>query len=190
MNNVSKYSIGLLHELAINAAKADYSPTDLASITENDLRQLKRIQSGHAFVADVEHVVDCSADPYVPAGYTVEKHQKSDTWKSGTSLSQMDLYLTDDQMRGVSVEGHKLHEELVAKPVLNANVLDYLLARRHLIPETLEGKRVCFWGTVYRYSNGNLYVRCLSRFRGISDYSAICLDCDFRDIHPAAMRTI
>lgn len=45
--------------------------------------------------------------------------------------------------------------------MLNANVLEYLLAHPDLIPEEWKGKAVFFWGTIYRDSDGGLYVRYL-----------------------------
>ena len=59
------------------------------------------------------------------------------------------------------IRGTELREELKGKPVLNANVLDYLLKHPELIPEEWKGKAVFFWGTIYRDSRGNLCVRCL-----------------------------
>ena len=64
------------------------------------------------------------------------------------------------QKGGEHIEFNKLHEELVEKPLLNANVLDYLLFNPVLIPE--EWKRddqgntlcICFWGTIYRHDSG------------------------------------
>ena len=57
--------------------------------------------------------------------------------------------------------GNKLRKELANKDVLNANVLDYLLAHPELIPEEWKGKLIFFWGTIYRDSDGRLYVRYL-----------------------------
>ncbi|MBI2175621.1 MAG: hypothetical protein HYU35_02730, partial [Parcubacteria group bacterium] len=70
--------------------------------------------------------------------------------------------LDKEQMDGKWIEGDKLRNELANKPVLNANVLDHLLANPHLIPEEWKGKTVFFWGTIYRDQHDNLRVRCLS----------------------------
>jgi len=57
--------------------------------------------------------------------------------------------------------GNKLRKELAKKRVVNANVLDYLLANPHLIPEEWKGKAVFFWGTIYRDRGDYLCVHCL-----------------------------
>jgi hypothetical protein len=52
-------------------------------------------------------------------------------------------------------------------PVMNANVLDFLLANPDLIPEEWKKdehgntRYIFFWGTVYRDRGGDLYVRYL-----------------------------
>ena len=64
-------------------------------------------------------------------------------------------------MSGKSIKGEQLQTELANEPVLNANVLDYLLAHPTLIPDEWKDKYIFFWGTVYRHSLGGLCVRYL-----------------------------
>jgi hypothetical protein len=71
------------------------------------------------------------------------------------------LHLSPNQQSGKIIKGHKLRKELEKEPVLNANVCDYLLAHPELIPEEWKGKHIFFWGTIYRGSDGDLYVRYL-----------------------------
>jgi hypothetical protein len=105
--------------------------------------------------------IDCAADPFVPEDWSVEEHHKRGTFK--WDPSQVRLYLSKEQQGNNYIVGHKLRKELQGKPVLNANVLDYLLKNPHLIPEEWKGKRVCFWGTIYRSSiSGDPYVRYMS----------------------------
>jgi len=81
------------------------------------------------------------------------------------------LYLDKGQENGGWIEGNKLLKELANKPVLNANVLDYLFAHPHLIPEEWKDKIVFFWGTIYR-QHGDLCVRYLYWNGGIWDLSS------------------
>ncbi len=112
-----------------------------------------------------QHTIDCDADPFVPRGWKVEEHKKGGQleWNS----AKVKLSLSEDQKDGKYVEGNKLRKELADKIVLNANVLDYLLAHPQLIPEEWKkddnGKIrfIFFWGTIYCHSDGGLYVRCL-----------------------------
>jgi hypothetical protein len=89
----------------------------------------------------------------------VEEHKKGGMFKFNPEKTS--LYLAKNQKkRGIG--GHDLHKDLSDKPVMNANVLDYLLAHPELIPEEWKDKYVFFWGTIYRDSEGISSVRCLS----------------------------
>jgi hypothetical protein len=105
-------------------------------------------------------VIDCNTSPFVPNGdWTIEEHRETGTliW----SPDQVQLYLSDTQRRRGFIHGHKLRKELEHKPVLNANVLDHLLANPHLIPLAWRSKFISFWGTIFRlgHSSGRLCVR-------------------------------
>ncbi len=125
----------------------------------------------------VKHLLDLDADPHCPNGLTVAKdgHRKmgkdiplerrgEDLYLGGKKLV---FHLSERQMNGKTIQGFELREELAGKEVLNANVLDYLLAHQELIPESWKRDEcgnvrfIYFWGTVYRVSHGYLYVRCL-----------------------------
>jgi hypothetical protein len=108
---------------------------------------------------DTEHVIDCDAEPFVPEGWSVEEHRKGGAFK--WNAEGVALHLDKDQKNGKYIEGNKLRKALGGKPVLNANIFDYLLAHPHLIPEEWKGKAVFFWGTIYRDRDGRLCVRYL-----------------------------
>ena len=124
----------------------------------------------------VEHVIDCDADPFNPwtkeGGWTVDEHQKGGQWKFDPK--QVEFYLSSGQKGddNKAIEGYKLRKELAGKPVLNANVLDYLLKNPHLIPEEWKKdgqgntRYIFFWGTVYRNRDGDLFVRYLYWYHG------------------------
>ncbi|MDO8633009.1 MAG: hypothetical protein Q7K38_00455, partial [Candidatus Wildermuthbacteria bacterium] len=79
-------------------------------------------------------------------------------------------------------------KELAGKPVMNANVLDYLLKNPHLIPDEWKGKYLFFWGTVYRGSVGCLYVRYLC-WRGVRwGWDCRWLGSGWDGRYPAALR--
>ncbi|SRR6266481_265375 len=188
MSNVSDFSVGVVHELTITAAKAGFTPDEFGALAKKPelLRQFRQVLLGHASVQVVEHIIDCDAQPFVPDGWSVEEHQKGGTWSWDASKAY--LYKSPEQLKG-SIEGNKLREKLrkISTPVLNANVLDYLLANPHLIPEEWKGKYVFFWGTVYRYSSGHLYVRCLCWNDGRWSWSGFWLDLGWDCLGPAAV---
>ncbi len=134
----------------------------------------------------LEHIIDLDADPFVPKGWKVEEHKKGGKVKWTSNL--VHLYLSDSQKDGKHIKGDELRKELENKHVLNANVLDYLLAHPELIPEGWKDKMIYFWGTVYRHPDGCLCIRCL-----FWDYAGLRWTCDkyldrnFWDNDPAAL---
>jgi hypothetical protein len=132
-----------------------------------------------------QSTIDCDADPFVPNGWKVEEHRKGGQLK--WDASQVALYLSEGQQDGKVIEGNKLRKELADKPVYNANVLDHLLANPDLIPEEWKGKSVFFWGTVYRRSDDNLYVRYLCWDGGRWRWGNRWRVSGWRDNHPAAV---
>lgn len=114
-------------------------------------------------------LIDCDKDPIIPwKDFTVDEHRKGGQleWDPAKVIR----YLSPNQMEANRIKGYELHTELAHMPSMNANVLDYLLAHPRLIPnewgldEHDITQRIYFWGTVYRRSDGHLFVRCL-RYR-------------------------
>jgi len=143
----------------------------------------QRFLRGDAEVVIKNHVIDCDANPYVPDGWKVEEHIKGGELR--WNPDEVELYLCDEQ-KGGSIEGNELRKKLKGQPVLNACVLDYLLANPQLIPEEWKGKAVFFWGTIYRYSNGDLFVRYLYWYGEQWYWDFNWLDYNFDDYDPAA----
>lgn len=165
---------------------AGYGEADNARLLEDGLlATLLPVVRGEAVVAQ-GHVIDCDTDPFLPQGWQgVEFHRKH-----GQLLWQPEkvaLWLAPEQQCGGTIVGTDLRGQLREQPVLNACVLDYLLANPHLIPDSWKNKWVYFWGTVYRDSDGNLFVRCLvwggDRWRWRYDW----LDDHFGSHDPAAL---
>lgn len=88
----------------------------------------------------------------------------------------INLYLTKNQIRNKIVSGqtlyHDLYKKFEHKKILNANVLDYLVAHKKLIPNNWKGKQIFFWGTIYHRpggwgipEEGEYYVRYLEWFQ-------------------------
>lgn len=132
------------------------------------------------------NVIDCDADPFLAQGWMVEKHTKGGRFQ--WDVSKVELWLANGQKNDTLIQGNKLRKELAKKSNFNANVLDYLLANSHLIPEEWKGKKVFFWGTVYRDPLGNQCVRYLywSGGRWRSHYNGP--NCYWDDNNPAALR--
>ena len=137
-----------------------FTPAMVKKLSEGDkLAQIIPFLNGQAEITVRQHIIDCDTQPFCPEEWSVEEHTKGAQLE--WDLAKIDLYLCKEQEKGW-IEGNKLRKKLKNQPALNANVLDYLLANRHLIPEEWKNKYVFFWGTIYRDSYGNLYVRSLN----------------------------
>jgi len=100
---------------------------------------------------------------------------------------KVSLYLSRQQKDGKWIEGNKLRGEVAGKSVYSANVLDYLLANLHLVPEEWKGKYVFFWETIYCDPVGRLCVRSLFWNGDRWDWSYPWLVIDWRDHDPTAV---
>ncbi len=120
----------------------------------------------------------------------IEKRQDGKLYIDGQKVV---LYLSEKQKLDEYIVGHKLREELTGKPVLTAAILDALVEHPELFPESWkkdeEGntRYVFFWGTIFRHSDGFLYVRCCFFGDGQWDVYNHCLDEVWRFVSPAAL---
>ena len=136
---------------------------------------LVKAKTGEPYVIHSARV-NLSAQPKLPfSGATVESNTGGGTdvlveLKSDGHLymngKKIVLHLELGQQTG-SMQGHKLREALTGKSVTNAALLDFLKENPQFIPnywkvdEKGNTRYIYFWGTVYRSSGGNLYVRYL-----------------------------
>jgi len=162
-----------------------WNNAEIKALSEgNILADVLKVIKGQAEIKMLEHLIDCDSVPFPSDGWSVEEHKKGGTFKFNPE--KVSLYLSKKQKKG-SIEGNDLRKELANRQTLNANVLDYLLAHPELIPEEWKGKNIFFWGTIYRDSDGSLYVRCLS-WRGSKwGWDCYWLDCGFNSDCPAAL---
>lgn len=194
----ARQSAELDHALERNGCTA----SDVKLLSQGTiLAEVKKVLNGYAEIKLIEHVLNGDADPFVPNGWGVEVHTKNGQMKlerRGAHLylngKKIVLFASERQQGGKRVCGHELREELSGKKVLNANVLDYLLAHPELIPEAWKEKTngnttyIFFWGTVYRDSDGSLCVRCLSWHDGGWRWDDGWLGGGFHGSDPAALR--
>lgn len=175
--------VGLANELKLAFRKAGFTSAEIKALTEeNILREILDVMHGFAEITYPEHIIDPDVDPFIPDGWTVEEHKKMGQWKFNPA--EISFFLSNKQKKG-SIVGHDLRKELAKRAVLNANVLDYLLAHPELIPDKWKGKYIFFWGTIYRDSVGRLYARCLRWGGGRWDWDYRWLGRDFYDNNPA-----
>jgi hypothetical protein len=152
-------------------------------LTPGLLEQWRSLMRTEAFT----YIVDCDAPPYVPEHWEVKEHHKGG-WIEW-DVSQVKLYVSSRQQNGLWIEGNKLRQELTQLRPYNANLLDFLLKRPHLVPQEWRDKQVFFWGTVYRDRYGSMCVRCLRRLGDEFGWYRGLLDYDWGSNRPAAVRS-
>jgi len=164
MATPSDISIGLAHEFIITACKVGFEVKDFVVLAQSEEKFREVFSFVRGEIKQISHVIDCDADPFIPEGWKKVEHKKMGQIEWDPKKVQ--LYLSKRQ-KGGWIEGNDLRKELADKPVLNANVLDYLLAHKELIPEEWKKDKngyirfIFFWGTVYRSFGGRLVVRYL-----------------------------
>ncbi|MDD5397270.1 MAG: hypothetical protein PHW24_04440 [Candidatus Moranbacteria bacterium] len=182
----SRHSIGAMNQLADALDEAGFTPDLVTKLKQyKELEKIKLLLNGCGEVVQIRHIIDCDADPFVPDGWKIEKHLKGGKFE--WNADKVSLYLSKEQEGGSAIEGNKLRKKLEKMPVLNANVLDYLLKNPQLIPEDWKGKAVFFWGTIYRCSDGSLCVRYLYWGGGEWDWGCSWLGDGFLSLCPAAV---
>ncbi len=167
MSTSSDISVGLAHKMCNSATAQGYTPELMNALAQDPklFGQLLQVQLGFAEIKPIEHLINCDAKPFILSGSSIapDEEQLPNRVKGSFKWSsdQMKLYQSEPQRQGKGINGYELKKKLMDKEVLPANVLDYLLAHPHLIPEEWKGKYVFFWGTIYRDSSGGPCVRYL-----------------------------
>ena len=180
--------VGQANEIKLALRReGDWTNEEVKMLCERQgfLRQVREALLGRAEIKAVKYMVDLDSVPYVPDGWSVEEHQKGGVieW----DVAKVMLHLDEGQKDGKVIEGHKLRKKLAKLSPYNANMLDFLLKEenQHLIPEEWKGKVVFFWGTIYRHSDGSLYVRYLYWNGDRWDWSYSWLGNDWDSDYPA-----
>lgn len=182
---MSSYKEGQVHQLMERLEKEGFTAADITRLGQfKNLPGILAVLHGRSKIVADEQIIDCDKDPHVPKDWKVEEHIKGGQFK--WNLAAIDLYFSETQKKGIII-GDDFREELKDKPVLNANVLDYLLANPHLIPEEWKGKFIFFWGTIYRDADDNLCVRSLTFASGRWLWEYNWLNCAWDIYRPAAL---
>ena len=186
MSDELMLDVGQANEIKLAARRAGATNADLKRLSQGDVfAQILPVLRGLGEVIITKHIVDLDADPFVPDGWKVVEHTKGGKFEFDPRKIQ--LYLDEEQQDGRLIVGNKLREKLKGKAVFNANLLDFYLKNPQLIPEEWKGKVVFFWGTIYRGSDGYLYVRCLYWDDSSWGWSYYWLDSGFHGPDPAAV---
>jgi len=196
---------GYTHELVSTLAAGD----QLGGIREVLLGNAKIVpiqDPQTAFVAQpqsaplpISIVIDGDLNPNVPSGLyltgegtehrkmgkiTLEKRTDGKLYANAVKVVR---YLSPNQQKGKSSQGHKLRKELKDKQVLNACIMDALLANPQLIPDEWKTGCTYFWGTTFRRALGSLYVECLYWRDGQWHWGYRWLGSDWDSSRPAAV---
>jgi hypothetical protein len=193
--------VGQANELKLAFRRAGWSNAEIKKLCGgNLLAHLLPIvrEYGETTMAMMQYIIDCDARPFERSGLTVapESEQIPNRIRGQFVFdpTKVRLHLSPNQQGGKCIKGDNLKKELASEPVLPANVLDFVLANPHLIPEEWKKdengntRYIFFWGTIYRGSRGGLCVRYLCFHGGRWGWGDHWLDGDWRGSYPAALR--
>lgn len=186
-----------------------WTPDDVKWLSKGkNLASVLAVRRGESKIVPIEKpqpaplpmsiVVNCDADPTVPSGLyltgegtehrkmgkiTLEKRADGKLYANSKEVVR---HRSPDQMNGKSIQGHKLRNQLENVQVLNACIMDALLANPQLIPDEWKDGFTYFWGTIFRDADGRLYVEYLDWFGGRWYWYYSWLDYDWSGHGPAA----
>ena len=107
-------------------------------------------------------MIDHDAPPFIPEGLLLHVqenlHPKRAKGCSFFDLSKSSLFFPTTK---VVCWGVEFSDAIRDKRVAGANVLDFFLEHKDLIPETWKGKRIGFWGTFYKDMYSYAHIRYL-----------------------------
>lgn len=127
-----------------------------------DIETFRAFAEGRAKVEVLKYLIDFDRLPSIAEDWEIlpDSEQLPNRMKGMMEFDpeKIALHLDEDQKRGKVIKGYMLRKKLENVPVYGTQLLDFYLANTHLIPEEWKGKTVFFWGTIYRRSDGRLYV--------------------------------
>jgi hypothetical protein len=144
-----RLTIADLIELTAGLVENGYSREQVFFLIR-DLKKLKCFVNGEAILQSKVHMIDCDTKPEF-LGKTVAEHQKGGMWNFDPD--KITLRKVEKQIAGDDILARHVYKEIACLPVLNSNVLDYLLQHQEIIPDDWKDKYIFFWGTIYRNSN-------------------------------------
>ena len=184
----AQFSVGQMNQLGDAMEAAGFTPEMVTKLHNTNWSLIESVLVGTHEIVPIDLIVDLDADPFVPEGWSVPDGNHIKGGKFRFDPAEVALHLDDEQKNGMIVVGTALRPKLQNLPVFNANLLDWLLTHPQFIPEEWKSKSVFFWGTIYRYSDGCLYVRSLRWYGGGWGWRFYWLDYTFSDRNPAAVR--
>jgi len=143
-------------------------------------------------------VVDCDARPRIPSSLKLEGKGTEHRQLGKITLKKRDgklyangveviRFLSPNQKDGKIIRGDKLRKELQKMQVLNACILDALLAHPELIPDEWKNGATYFWATIFSDADGDLCVEYLYWSGGSWRRSNYWLEGDWLGSGPAAV---
>ncbi|MBI2023291.1 hypothetical protein HYT01_01860 [Candidatus Giovannonibacteria bacterium] len=187
-----------MNQLGDSLEAEGFATSDVTQLTQySNIAGIKAVLNGSAKIVPISEdtsrfitlnettiAVNLAAAPKLPFNGAEVEQNVGEGWaileKRTEGLyvngEKMVLYLSKRQKNGKQLKGFELREELTGKPVLNASVLDALLANTHLIPEDWKRDEngnaiyIFFWASIFRGLGGCFCVRCLC-FCGVRWYS-------------------
>ncbi|HUQ30182.1 MAG TPA: hypothetical protein VM103_01540 [Candidatus Paceibacterota bacterium] len=160
--------LGLAHKLFQAGDVAGFTPELWNTLAERPLlfKEVRAVIEGNATVTITRHVVGCNASEPQLRGYTIASHSRlRRDWEF--RKYEMKLWQPDEKLHQQCLRA--AFREIDQKYLLNASILEYLLAHPEVMPEDTENKikkdgPILFLGTVYENTEGDQLVRALTSY--------------------------
>lgn len=120
--------IGKLHQLGVTAEEVE------ECLQDGDAAKRRILAFKNPEGLRVSSRINCDGVPYIPDGWEVEEHKKGGELEFDPT--KVAFHLDDGQKDGRTIVGNELRNRLADKPVMNACVLDHLLANTTSSPRS------------------------------------------------------
>lgn len=107
-------------------------------------------------------LIDLNRDPFIPPGWRIQSHRRRGIFDWGQNGSKIIIHQFPNQIDDRTVSGTDLQIQLGQFLLFNANLLDFFLAHKSLIPHNWRGEKyILFWDTVFLNHRSEPCVRSL-----------------------------
>lgn len=110
---------------------------------------------------EVAKNIDLDRNPVIPEGLSIELHKKQGLFVFDSIKVKLTKLLHKESSRFDQNKMRKIFKKASGLDAFNTVLLDWYLGYPENIPDDWKGKRIFFWGTLYKDVNGTNFVRYL-----------------------------
>lgn len=159
---------------------AGFSPEDVTRLGQfKDLAAICSILEGRSKITPNHHTVDLDVEPGFNTNLYIGMDHMVDHIEGGKIVfdpARFVCHLVDGQDRGGGLLPRTIKDRLKGRTVYNATLLRFFLRYPRLIPPECRNQYTVFWGTTYKYIDGEFVLCLFHRGGGTWSFDKVRLD--------------